>query len=372
MTRTQQLIWTPLPNGSTSDRKRLRLSVLVSPRLVTDGGADEPLKAFPDFIDWADRVGQAKFVVRFAGLAVEATIEVPPEQAVYAKLFGKATTVRSHTFEDKTSTAVLTSPTVALGADLAQIYGDMSAAAHDDYPSRLDWTRSIGKLAKGEELSLDVVLRMLRDARKPHEGQQAQLLGSSIVGRFAIHDAYNSPLSAREMKDFHPTRPDDRREDVSWQTNRTVPLPKPDSFRDIIDFHRIVGLLSQHPNILRASGFRVDLILRREDFPQSATDRLTIEPHWPQGSEVRTLPDSAPGIQTVLAHDQFAPAPRAPADPLAIDGFVKLGDTSGLLQVDVNGSVLKLRQFATNIANTDRRDLENFQRLQFRQSKLTG
>ena len=94
MTRTQQLIWTPLPNGSTVDRKHLRLSVLVSPRLVTDGGADEPLKQFPDFLNWAHRVSRTKFVVHFAGMAMEAKFEVQPDPAVYARLFDQTTLVR--------------------------------------------------------------------------------------------------------------------------------------------------------------------------------------------------------------------------------------------------------------------------------------
>lgn len=358
MTRTQQLIWTPLPNGSTDDREYLRLSVLVSPRLVTDGGADEPLKAFPDFLDWAHRVSRAKFVVHFAGMTVNAKFEVQPDPAVYARLFDDTTQVRSHAFEDKRGTAVLTSPIVALGADLAQIYGDISAAAHDDLPSRLDWTKVIGELGKGGDLSLDVLLRVLRNARESRDGQARSALNSTIGGRFAVHDAYNAPLSARVTHSRAKAGPDDPHEDVSWQTNNLVALPTPDKFRDVIDFHRIVGLLSQHPYILRASGFRVDLIVRRDAFPQAATDRLTLDLKWPQEGKVQTLPDSAPGIQTMLKADRFAPAPRTPANPLAIEGFARLSEHAGLLQVDVNGSVLKVRQFAINIANTDQHELE--------------
>ena len=315
MTRTQQLIWTPLPNGSTQDRKHLRLSVLVSPRLVTADGADEPLKGFPDFLDWAARVGNAKFVVRFAGIAVAAEVEVPPDQLVYTKLFDETTLVRSHAFEDKRTTAVLTSPLVALGADLAQLYGDVSAAAQDEYPSRLDWTRSIGDLGKGSEQSLEVVLRTLRNARKAGHSQTRGSLDSSMTGRFALHDAYNSPLSARVPDSWPRSGPDGSHEkDVEWETHNLVALPTAEEFRDIIDFHRLVGLLSQHPDVLRASGYRVDLIIRRDEFPQAATDRLTIEPHWQPGGQVQTLPDSAPGIQTILEDDRFAPAPQTPSD----------------------------------------------------------
>jgi hypothetical protein len=362
MTRTQQLIWTPLPNGSTEDRKFLRLSVLVSPRLTTQGGADEPLKEFPDFVDWGARVRQAKFVLRFAGLSVDARLEIQPDQTIYTRLFDKATTVRSHVFEDKRTTSVLTSPLVALGADLADIYGDIAAAAYDDLPSRLDWTKAIGELAKGADLPPDGVLRALRSARELRDGQTRDSLDATINGRFAIHDVYNTPLSARVTHSQTKTGPDDPHEDVSWQTNNLVALPTPDKFREIIDFHRIVGMLSQHPDILRATGFRIDLIAKRDAFPQAATDRLTLDLQWPQGGEVLTLPDASPGIQTTLEDDRFAPAPRTPHDPLVTDGFARVGQRAGLLQVDVNGSVLKVRQFAINIANTNPHEAERSHR----------
>lgn len=359
MTRTQQSIWTPLPNGSTDDRKFLRLSVLVSPRLVTEGGANEPLEEFPDFLDWAQRVSRAKFAVHFAGMTVDAKLEVAPEPAVYARLFDASTVVQSHAFEDKRATAVLTSPSVALGADLALIYGDISAAAHDDLPSRLDWQKAIGELGQTEQLSFDTVLRLLRAERESRERKTTgSALNSSIVGRFAVHDAYNTPLSARVTHGHVKAGPDDPHEAVSWQTYNLVALPAPDRFRDVIDFHRIVGLLSQHSDLLRASGFRVDLIVPRDAFPRTAVDRLTLDVEWAPGGHVLTLPDATPGIQTVLAGAHFIPAPRTPAEPLAIDGFVRLSEHAGLLQVDVNGSVLKVRQFAINIANTEARELE--------------
>ena len=48
----QTLNWTALPNGYDSDDRRLlRLSVLVSPRLEPDGGSSR-LDQFPDFVDW--------------------------------------------------------------------------------------------------------------------------------------------------------------------------------------------------------------------------------------------------------------------------------------------------------------------------------
>jgi hypothetical protein len=355
MTRTQQVIWTPLPNGLTEDGAQLRLSVLVSPRLVTDGGADEPLKAFPDFLDWADRMNEAKFAVEFAGLTVHAELEIAPEQDVFARLFEPVTPVRSHAFEDKSTTTVLTSPTLSLGNDLAQLYGDVSAAAHDDLPSRLFWKNLIGDLGKVDKHSPEVVLRMLREARHARESRGGGI-ETTMVGRFAVHDVYNRPLSARTVGRWATA--DDPTEEVLWETHELAPLPPPAQFREIIDFHRLVGMLSQHPDVLRAAGFRLDLVLDRDAFPRSVTDRLSLAVRWPRGDAVQTLADSTPGVQTELKKDRFAPAPRSPNDPLVVEGFARLGTRAGLVQVDVNGSVLKVRQFAVNIANTPAHELE--------------
>lgn len=56
----QQVIWTALPNGrmSLATGEKLKLSVVVSPRLRLDGGATGVLGSFPDFVDWPAQLGQ--------------------------------------------------------------------------------------------------------------------------------------------------------------------------------------------------------------------------------------------------------------------------------------------------------------------------
>ena len=71
--REQTVIWTALPNGR-SPSGALRLSVLVTPRLVTDEGGDSPsLSLFPDFLDWPSRVGAASFTLALGTLRLAAT-----------------------------------------------------------------------------------------------------------------------------------------------------------------------------------------------------------------------------------------------------------------------------------------------------------
>jgi len=355
--RTQQLIWTALPNGTTADRKSLRLSVLVSPRLVTTATPGEPLKLFPDFLDWAARVAAAKLAVRFNGNITEAVFETLPEVNVQRRLFDEKTFVRAHQFEDRQNTSVLTSPAVALAKDIAEIYGTMAVKCEDELPSRLSWFGLLeGIGGKGEPRAADV-FRLLRSRRRERSPANRSPLNGTRSGRFALANAYNTPLSGLRTDTRLKAGPDDPREDVSWQTHDLVPLPDPSAFREAIDFHRIVSLLSHHPRLLRASGFRLDLLLPRDVFPRDVDDELELIVDWKKTNSVSTLPDIFPATRTVLHDNRFAPAPRPAGTPMVSDGYVLLGDSS-LVEVDVNGSALKVRQFAINIANTDRRELE--------------
>ena len=63
---TQNIMWTALPNGLTSAGDKLRLSVLVSPRLITNAAVGT-LAEFPDFLDWPAKVAGLTFTVEFQG-----------------------------------------------------------------------------------------------------------------------------------------------------------------------------------------------------------------------------------------------------------------------------------------------------------------
>ena len=63
---TQNIMWTSLPNGLTVAGDKLRLSVLVSPRLTANAAAGT-LGEFPDFLDWPAKVAGVSFNVEFQG-----------------------------------------------------------------------------------------------------------------------------------------------------------------------------------------------------------------------------------------------------------------------------------------------------------------
>ncbi len=63
---TRDIMWTALPNGLAPESGRLKLSVLVSPRL-TANAANGRLGEFPDFLDWPAVVSALRFSVQIQG-----------------------------------------------------------------------------------------------------------------------------------------------------------------------------------------------------------------------------------------------------------------------------------------------------------------
>ena len=107
---TQNIMWTALPNGLTPDGTRLRLSVLVSPRLTADA-ATGTLAEFPDFQDWPAQVAGLTFSVEFTGgPTVSATPVVEPgnpalDSPAWKALFPATFPVRSYAFDDRSALA---------------------------------------------------------------------------------------------------------------------------------------------------------------------------------------------------------------------------------------------------------------------------
>ena len=348
--RTQRLLWTPLPNGLSDDGRRLRVSVLLSPRLVVSPGPDDVLAAFPDMLTWPAIVRASRFEVGYAGVSAIADRVSAPDDAVHGRLFGTHTTVLSRAFEDRRDTSVLSYPVAAVEAGLAEIYGELAAEADGDLPLLADMQRRFAVL--GRTLLARSPTQLLEDVRSGRAQDQEQ----SLPLLLNLVDLYNTPLQAPEKHYYKPEDPDDPREDVSWETHRQVALPAPDSFKRSIDFHAIVTALAQFPLLMRLTGLVVDLEVDRDAFPAGPhTAALSVTVSWDSRPETATagvtvVPDAAAETMTKLDGRRFEAAPVVPAAPQQVEGFLTVRQpTFDVAQVEVNGSALKLRQFAINM-----------------------
>ena len=138
---TQNIMWTALPNGLNAAGDRLKLSVLVSPRLITNSGASGTLAEFPDFIDWPATVAKLRFEVEIQGGATfPATPVTEPsfpglDSLAWKALFTPSSPVVTFAFEDKSPLFVRSYPTKNVLAFVEQQYRAFAVAAADHKPS---------------------------------------------------------------------------------------------------------------------------------------------------------------------------------------------------------------------------------------------
>ena len=351
-TRTQRLLWTALPNGWSEDGRRLRLSVMLSPRLVVSPGPNDVLAAFPDVLALPALVRDARFELDLAGNVVTADRVSEPDNAVYAKLFTARTSVLSREVEDRRGTDVVSFPVAQVGKDLAGIYGELASEADGELPLLDAMRRRFAEL--GEQVLRQRPLDLLDGLRQRRDQAERDL--DAVWLRLNLVDLYNTPLSAPRRDRYQKTGPDDPREDIEWETNALVPLPPPESFRRTIDVHAIVTALAQFPLLLRLTGLVVDVEVPRDAFPVPLTGPLAVRATWTSLPEtaaagVTLLPDLCPFTQTQLNEGVFAPVSLTPAVPPQVEGFARLAPGQvAVSQVDLNGSALKLRQFAITMA----------------------
>src|SRR5258708_606263 len=97
--KAQDVIWTALPNGR-KDASTLKVSVYISPRLMTDQGLPAPtLSQFNDFLNWPTVPVSYKVFMGALGPFTATNVTSPPAaNDLYASVFKTTTFVRPHQF----------------------------------------------------------------------------------------------------------------------------------------------------------------------------------------------------------------------------------------------------------------------------------
>ena len=345
--KTQQIMWTALPNGPTADGAAYRLSVLVSPRLTRSAAVPARLDEFPDLLDWPDVVAGASFTFEYGGLTLDtASLVSNPQSDVWTAVFPSDTFVRARSFEDRRGNVILSYPVDTVHDFVRMMYADLVRDAGDELPAQSELYRHLRRLIE-PLIPPREVLRRLRSHELKFDRQDP---GDA----FALLQAYHRPLSAEETIGYTRKGPDDPRENASWRTHRLATLPEPEAFKDLVDFHQIVSAANQYYGLLRRLGLVLDFELPTTDMPAAAvTDRLRVRAKWratPQAaSGVETLADTCPATVTRFESGRrFDPVLQDPTAPV-VDGFLRLDDRFRLLQVDVDGAGLKLKNFSRSV-----------------------
>lgn len=366
----QATLWTALPNGYSKNRRSLRISLLVSPRLEPD--FDPHLERFPDFVDWPATLAQTRFLVSF-GAGPPVTIAGNdtagprriddrlgmPDSSVWTALFPGTTVVRGFQFRDLSKHDVLSYPAADMDALVRDLYSRLAATASDQLPTAStfladpSWTALLNAVAHNDEEFTDrkTGLRNTRQqfaAFKNFAFNQRNL--ASNLARFQL---FHTPPSTPKV-DKYKAPIDEAKKRAEWLGYERTPLPRPDDFQDEIDFHQIVAAMNQYPTLLRRLGLVVDVLIPRDAFAPSADALLSVEVELPPDTPaVERLKDASPRTHARLDANHFQPVPRThpqAGDFHVADGLLDLDPhTFSLLQADVDGAGIKVTNFARSL-----------------------
>lgn len=357
--KAQTITWTALPNGFTEDGK-LRLSVLVSFRLDTDEGLPTPtLRQFPDLLsmeadfgvratDWPETVRNARFRVRF-GNRVLSAVQVHdengdplPDSKLWRTLFDTSTFVRPYVFDDLTRRLVLSYPVMHVHNTLKSYYANLMASVTDELPRAGDLINLTGDQF-AEMPSPDELLAQLKKWYGK-SGAVPVTQAPDPAADFALLKLFHTP-PAKALTFTDPDTSKNLEERATWRTHRRVPLPKPDDFKDLLDFHQRVAALNQYPKLLRKLGLVVDL--------EVDTSRVMLPSKFPLSVHVawRRIPKSQSGVDTknvsprtraLLTRSEFHAEPKL-KDQEVSNGLLRLDSANfDLIQVDVDGLAIKV------------------------------
>ena len=139
----QTILWTVVPYGRVPQGEdmegQLRVSAIVAPRL-TPGTVDEQiLKAFPDFLDWPDKLGQANFELQIGGTTFKLKPLGKPDSELWKKLFGKETPVAGFKFKDMSTVNLRSFPVRHMLGLVRKHYSQLAVQAASNHPMLLPW-----------------------------------------------------------------------------------------------------------------------------------------------------------------------------------------------------------------------------------------
>jgi hypothetical protein len=370
----QTINWTALPNGYSDDHRSLRLSVLVSPRLETDGG-DSVLNRFPDFVDWPATLAQSTFVITYgagAPVKIPGNDTVGPTRVddrisladsdVWRALFPPDTVVQGFKWRDLTNHRVLSYPTTEIDKLVHDLYTDLAASALDQLPtagkflSDNRWREVLENLKESDHAFTDPRTGIRNTKAQFGALRSGSLKSDSLFSHLVRFQLFHTPPSApRQRKDKVPA--DDPKRPAEWLGYDQVPMPKPQELRNEFHFHKIVAAMNQYPTLLRKLGLVVDLLISRDALTPSADALLSVNVELPPPPEdVIRVPDASPRSHARLDDTRFQPV----AAPVAVSGF-RVSDgllvldpqLFDLLQADVDGSGLKVVNFAHSLLMLD-------------------
>lgn len=361
MAISQTVLFTVMPRGVSLNGRTLPVSVVLSPRL---GGADR-LDAFPDFVDWTQKLARSGLQLTFRCGTRTATADIDTtvlQPRLWRALFNADTFVRSHAFDDYSSHGVMSFSVRESLSALKAVYQEAGVVlALPDAPDERDPFDPESQRGDGPGISNRDRLKAILDGLDVHwnrdnarrwraiarhrsaAGTQSRALAGPLDGEGLITAARNPGAYQNIAGPFaayhHMPTPTEK---------QAGPVKvDPDGF----DFHQALSALESHPELQRALGLVFDLDLPTDLVPATASGTPT--PLAVQSNNIAwQQPATSPPLETACIHFAgsgmrlFCCASRAQTtagSPLQVLGLLNLDPSHfGLAQVDVDGSMHKV------------------------------
>ncbi len=369
----QKILWTALPYGRVTEGPlagRLRVSIVVSPRLTPETAAEQKLGAagFADFLDWPKTLAAAKPRLIVAGKTIPLELIGKTWPGLWGQFFSKSTPVAGFVFKDMSGVNLRSYAVRNVIGFLRKHYGGLATQAAGTHPTLLPWSEAHGVL-KGMLVDLGTRTQKVylghtaiesllpgfdRFFDNKNEGALEQRLrglvfgpdsiyhspvvdvtgqpgkklaavralppdwhapsggtDSALMSQFASADEYNFYQADRFYRRTVPTDKQlrMRRPDLK----NIAPAPKPPVF----DFHQIIASLADYPEVLRALGLIIDCALPADNVlldtlvngGGTADGTLGVAVDWSNGHDKNA--DAYPGTAWRLTKTRFVTRARS-------------------------------------------------------------
>jgi hypothetical protein len=276
-----RLLLTPLPNGPFPGEEPLpggavRLSVLVSPRLLGTVGTTY---AYSDFVlrNWAEQVlSGLQIKVNYGAGPVDAVLDCTqpqpgssppttargwylPAPALWNEIFPPSLPVTPFAFKLHSQRAIRSYSTRAVRSFLDKLYSDFASRPEgppslgNDAPPHLRQMLRVAGLPQGSTR---------RGANHSSEQTPRNLLGLSdadLAAIFSDPGLVQDPAEQQAALEFFKTYRFHERQ-AAVISHQYVPQPDaPQVAKLTREFHTIVGMLGDHPSLLRQLGLVIDI-----------------------------------------------------------------------------------------------------------------
>jgi hypothetical protein len=352
-TAVEKIMWTAVPNGITSVNSVtfLQISVHVAPEL--SGGATGTLTDFAHFQNWPQTLlgsgQQIHLEFSDGGSTTTRTVQVAIDTTalnpnLWQALFSPAGSIEyapRDSAEPYTTTPVVSYPSGQVASFLQSTYTNLATSSPTAYPPTQMLGGIYGTLGYGNQDGLSLLRRLWSDLsqqrlRPPvtHAGAPPYAndwAGADAATAFAALRFYHMAPQGTPVK---PTLP-------------------------VVDFHRALTFIGQHPALQRALGLVLDITIPISDvtsnFPAFAGSAV--------GSDVYVSGDLAnvDGTSDIRGSVRIRPRVRCSASQSVFEAFAATGQIVGrqltlgdpgsfsVHEIDVDGGGLKTAQFADNL-----------------------